>query len=72
MIIMFEGNARGGDKSIRDSGALGKEYYLTQHISGPRGDKKESFIRIKEKNYPITEYDSDVNKIVINEVANNV
>ena len=71
VIIMFEGNARGGDLSIRNSGKLGKEYYLTQHISEPIGDKKESQILINGRNYNITEYDSEVNKVMINEVVGN-
>jgi len=51
---------------------LGKEYYLTQHISEPIGDKKESQILINGQDYNITEYDSEVNRVMINEVVGNV
>ena len=69
VIIMYEGNAKGGDSAIREDGKVGREYYLSQHINGGRGAKENSYLTVENNRYLVTEYEAERDQVKIEEIV---
>lgn len=70
IIFMYEGNAKGGEKVMREKGYVGKEYYLLQKLKGAqKSNQLVSYLTIGNERYKTVEYGQPVDTVSIEEVA---
>lgn len=72
IIFMYDGNAKGGEKIIRQNGHLGKEYYLLKQVIGSGEDKPSSYLTIGDKKYSLNEYNQERDTVCVREVMPDV
>lgn len=72
IIFMYDGNAKGGEKIIRQNGHLGKEYYLLKQLVGSDKDKPTSYLTIGDRKYPLNEYNQERDTVCVREVMPDV
>ncbi|RLA51115.1 MAG: hypothetical protein DRR42_11225 [Gammaproteobacteria bacterium] len=72
IILMYQDKAKNVDSVLESEGKLGREYYLTEEIAGPQGEKLIHELDIDGKRVPVTVYDAPMDKVLIKEAKRHV
>lgn len=69
VIFMYQDDGKPIDKVLLKNGKLGKMFYLTEEIAGPKdAEKTVQFYSLQGEKIPASTYDCSIDKVLINEV----
>lgn len=72
IILMYQDKAKKVDAVLKSEGRLGKEYYLTEEVAGPQGEKLIHELEFNGKTTPVTIYDAPMDKVLVKEAKSYV
>ena len=69
IILMYQDDGKNVTETLRETGRLGKEYYLLEEIAGEQGDNEIYTLDVKGVKIPLTTYNSGVDRVIVKEVC---
>jgi len=72
IVLMFQEKGKNISETLRAEGKLGKEYYFCEEIAGEKGDAEVHTMNFNGKSVPVTKYGCPIDRVIVNEVTENV
>ena len=72
IILMYQDDGKNVSETLRSEGKLGKEYYISEEIAGEQGDAEVHTLSFNGKSIPMTKYGCPIDRVIVNEVTENV